>query len=64
MTGDELQREQGRRHTAAWRGRYPVAVERQVRKMKAYRRALAALGRRYPNELAALRADEERKLGL
>lgn len=64
MTEDELQRAQSRRHTAAWRGRYPDAVERSVRKMKAYRRALAALGRRYPNELAALRAEEERKLGL
>lgn len=64
MTGDELQREQARRHTAAWRGRYPEAVDRQVRKMKAYRRALARLGRRYPNELASLRAEEEKALGL
>lgn len=64
MTDDELRRAGHRRHQAAHRQRYPDAADRAVRKVKAYRRALAELGEKYPEELARLRAIEERKLGL
>lgn len=64
MTEDELRREGHRRRVAAHRQRHPLAADRAVRKVKAYRRALAELGERHPEELAQLRAVEERKLGL
>lgn len=64
MTEDELRRVSHRRSVAAHRKRYPEAADRAVRKVKAYRRALAELGDRHPEELAELRAVEERKLGL
>ncbi len=64
MTEDELRRESHKRYQAAHLKRHPEARDRGVRRVKAYRRALAELGERHPEELAALRADEERRLGV
>lgn len=64
MTGDELLREEHRRHTAAYRERNPGSVSRDGRRHRARYRAMVRVARAHPEEFEAARAEEERQVGL